>query len=635
MNMLTLRDVSVAFGAASLLDEASLVINAGDRIALIGRNGTGKSTLLRLLEQQIMPDSGSIERRSDVRVATLLQEVPTADEGTVLDVILQGAGERARLVRDYMHISHSLDENYSEKLMAQLSRVQHELEAVDGWALEHQAETVVSKLGLDSEVKFNDLSGGARRRVLLGQALLAGPDLLLLDEPTNHLDVATIEWLEKFLLDSGLTLVFVTHDRAFLRKMANRIVELDRGKLTDWPGDYENYLRRKEERAHAEALENERFDKKLAQEETWIRQGIKARRTRNEGRVRALQAMREQHRQRRARTGTAELSIQQAESSAKRVVELEHLSFAWNSQPVVRDFSFVLQKGDRIGLVGPNGVGKTTLIKLMLGELEADSGTVKRGPRLQAVWFDQLRAQLDPDKTVADNVADGSDYVELDGKRRHVISYLNDFLFESARARSPVNALSGGEKARLLLARLFARPSNLLVLDEPTNDLDIETLELLEERLMEYQGTILLVSHDRAFLDNVVTDCLFFEGDGKITMHVGGWSDIEAAKASMISADAGSEAKAKPVEAVTRPTSKPKKLSYKDQRALDSLPAQIERLEQDVELLQEKLSDPDIYRDNPQSVTDINDQLSARNAELEHCYSEWERLEALREGLAE
>ncbi|MCU7959188.1 MAG: ATP-binding cassette domain-containing protein [gamma proteobacterium symbiont of Bathyaustriella thionipta] len=628
MTLLNLRDASLAYGAEALLDKASLTINEGDRIALIGRNGCGKSTLLSAIGDEISLDSGSIDRRTDLRIAKLVQDVPEKIDGSVLQVVLSGAGQRAQAVQHYLQLLKQMETDSSDELMHELGSAQHDLENVNGWQLERDAESVISRLGLERLANFNDLSGGARRRVMLGRALLSSPQFLLLDEPTNHLDIASVRWLEKFLLDSGVTLMLITHDRQFLQAVANRIVELDRGQLSDWPGDYKNYLRRKEERENAESLEQARLDKKLAQEEVWIRQGIKARRTRNEGRVRALKALRQQHKDRRQKMGQADFSIQAGQSSGKMVAQVENLNYAWGDKPIARDFSWVLQKGDRVGLVGPNGVGKTTLIQLLLGELQPQSGQVKLGTRLQPIWFDQLRSQLNLQATVAENVADGSDFVELENSKRHVISYLQDFLFSANRARQPVSALSGGEKARLLLARLFARPSNVLILDEPTNDLDLETLEMLEDRLMDYQGTLLLVSHDRAFLDAVVTDWLVFEGNGRISTQMGDWKDIEPLlNIAVDDKKTTQKTSQKTAASIAAAVKKPKKTSYKQQLLLEQLPLDIEKLEAEQSSLQAALGDADVYKNHPQRVTEYNQRLQQLEIELQDLYQQWEALE--------
>ncbi|AKH21590.1 ATP-binding cassette domain-containing protein [Sedimenticola thiotaurini] len=631
MALINLRKVQLGFGGPALLDNLDLSIERGERICLLGRNGAGKSTLMKLIAGELQPDDGEFSIQQGAIITRLTQEVPEGIEGTVFDVVATGLGELGELVRRFHQISHQLATDHSEKLLDQLSRVQHDLEAADGWQSEQRVETVISKLSLDPDIPFAALSGGLKRRVLLARALVQAPDLLLLDEPTNHLDIASIDWLEEFLLNYDGTLLFVTHDRMFLRKLATRIIELDRGQLTDWPGDYENFQRRKAEMLNAEEKANARFDKKLAQEEVWIRQGIKARRTRNEGRVRALQALRAERKQRRERTGNVNMALQQAERSGKLVIEAEGISYAWDGKPIVRDFTTTIMRGDRIGVIGPNGAGKTTLLNLLLGKLQPDAGTVKHGTKLEVAYFDQLRAQLDDEKSVQDNVADGSDKVEINGSSKHVISYLQDFLFTPDRVRQPVKALSGGERNRLLLARLFSKSANVLVMDEPTNDLDVETLELLEELLLDYQGTLLLVSHDRAFLNNVVTSTLVFEGDGQINEYVGGYDDwLSQRKAPLV------EAAPKPVEAKpttarrepVKPASKPKKLSYKDQRELDALPKRIEQLETELEQLQMTVADPAFYKRPKEEKTEVQQQLQETEAALNTAYARWEELES-------
>ncbi|MCW8908555.1 MAG: ATP-binding cassette domain-containing protein [Sedimenticola sp.] len=636
MALINLRNIQLGFGGPALLDGLNLAIERGERICLLGRNGAGKSTLMKLIAGELKADDGEYAIQQGAVITRLTQEVPEGIEGSVFDVVASGLGELGELVRRYHQVSHRLASEGSEKLLDQLSRVQHELEAADGWQSEQRVETVISRLSLDPDIPFAALSGGLKRRVLLARALVQAPDLLLLDEPTNHLDIASIDWLEEFLLNYEGTLLFVTHDRMFLRRLATRIIELDRGQLTDWPGDYENFLRRKAEMLNAEEKANARFDKKLAQEEVWIRQGIKARRTRNEGRVRALKAMRDERRQRRERTGNVSMNLQQAERSGKLVIEAENISYAWDGNPIVRDFSTTIMRGDRIGVIGPNGAGKTTLLNLLLGKLQPDSGTVKHGTRLEVAYFDQLRAQLDDDKSVLDNVADGSDKVEINGSSKHVISYLQDFLFAPDRVRQPVRALSGGERNRLLLARLFSRSANVLVMDEPTNDLDVETLELLEELLLDYQGTLLLVSHDRVFLNNVVTSTLVFEGEGRVNEYVGGYDDwlsqrkVSSPENSPKSEVAGTgQAKLVPTRTQKSDAAvKPKKLSYKDQRELDALPKRIEELERKLEQLQMTLADPAYYKRPQEEQAETQRQLQATETELNEAYGRWEELES-------
>src|SRR5687768_1690860 len=522
MPLITLQNVDYGVGGPLLLDDAGLSIEPGERIALIGRNGAGKSTLLKLLDGELHPDDGEVRVETGVRVARLEQEVPAGAAGDVFDVVAEGLGELGAWLAEFHHLSHADPVD-----MDALARVQARIEAVHGWSADQRVVETLTRLDLDGDASFAGLSGGLKRRVLLARALVCAPDVLLLDEPTNHLDIAAIDWLEGFLKAWAGALVFVTHDRRFLRALATRIVEIDRGQVTSWPGDWANYERRREERLNAQAQENARFDKLLAQEEVWIRQGIKARRTRDEGRVRRLKAMRSERSDRRDLTGNVRMEVAQGESSGRKVIEAKDVSFAYGGQPVVRDLSTVVMRGDRIGLIGPNGSGKTTLLKLLLGELAPTTGEVKIGSNIQVAYFDQYRATLREDWNAIENVAEGRESVEVNGRHKHVIGYLQDFLFTPERARAPITRLSGGERNRLLLARLFAQPSNLLVMDEPTNDLDVETLELLEELLADYPGTLLLVSHDRDFLDNVVTSTVVMEGGGRVGEYVGGYSDWE------------------------------------------------------------------------------------------------------------
>jgi ATP-binding cassette subfamily F protein uup len=631
MPLISLQAVTLSYGLPPLLDGVDLSIERGERICLIGRNGTGKSTLLKVIDGEVQADGGERRVPQGVTIARLMQEIPEGGDGRVFDVVAGGLGELGALVQEWFHLSHCLTGTDDASALDRLSDVQHALEAGGGWDLEQRVERVVSRLGLDPEAAFSELSGGLQRRVLLARALVTEPDLLLLDEPTNHLDIASIDWLEGFLLDFPGALLFVTHDRSFLRRLATRILELDRGQLTDWPGDYDNYLRRREERLNAEAQANARFDRKLSEEEVWIRQGIKARRTRNEGRVRSLKALREERRQRREQAGTARIRLDEADRSGRLVVEAVGVDYAWGDKPIVKGLDTLILRGDRIGIVGPNGAGKSTLLKLLLGELAPQAGQIRRGTSLQVAYFDQLRAQLDPERSVQDNVAGGSDKVEVGGKPRHVLSYLKDFLFTPERARQPVRALSGGERNRLLLAKLFTRPANLLVLDEPTNDLDAETLELLEELLLEFQGTILLVSHDRALLDNVVTGTLVLEGEGRVRDYVGGYSDWlrqrDAAAAAQVPAQAPSPqaAQSKPA-----PRKMATKLSFKETRELAELPERIDALETEQAELHARLADPALYQHGSDAVTATQSRLVAVEAELTEVYDRWETLEALK-----
>src|SRR3954469_13110895 len=526
MTLLALRDVSLAFGGPAVLDTANFGIERGERVCLLGRNGAGKTTVMKLLDRTITPDAGEIVWQSGISIARLAQEIPDDIAGTTFDVVAEGLGPAGSLLSRYHAASHRVAVEQSDAALREMDRLHHELDVANAWEMQTRVDTVLQHLALDAEAAFDQLSGGRKRQGLLARALVRQAGILLPREPTNHLDVDAIEWMERFLIDRGTTLLFVTHDRAFLRRLATRIVELDRGRLVDWGGDYDTYLRRKEDALAAEAKEWAEFDRKLAKEEVWIRTGIQARRTRNEGRVRSLEALRVERGARRERIGTVKLQAQEAERSGKLVVQANGVSFSRGDRPIVKDFTTTIMRGDRVGLIGPNGSGKTTLLRLLLGELPPDSGTIRIGIGLEVAYFDQLREQLDPERSVFDSVADGADFIEIVGQgRKHVSGYLQDFLFSPDRLRTPVRALSGGERNRLLLARLFTRSFNLLVLDEPTNDLDLETPALLEELLLEFSGPLLLVSHDRAFLDNVVTSTLVFEGGGRVGEYVGGYSD--------------------------------------------------------------------------------------------------------------
>ncbi|CBL47332.1 ABC transporter, ATP-binding protein [gamma proteobacterium HdN1] len=629
MALITLRQVSIAFGGPSLLDHVDLGIETNERIAIVGRNGEGKSTLLKLLDGTLKADDGEIIRKSALKVATLQQEVPEASgSATVFDIVAEGFGPAAALLRDYEAATESGDLNL-------LSQLQERLEAVGGWQMHGQVTHWLSRLGLDPHEAFAPLSGGRKRRVLLARALVTEPDLLLLDEPTNHLDIASIDWLEKFLRDYRGSLVFISHDRAFLSALATRIVELDRGRLFDHPGSYEKYLENRASRFAVEGKVNSEFDKRLSQEEKWIRKGVEARRTRNEGRVRALIAMRREHAERRERVGKVKLAIGEAEKSGKRVLEAQNLSYsvkaagAREPRCLIRDFSTTLWRGDRVGLVGENGVGKTTLVRLLLGQIAPTSGHVEHGTKLEVAYFDQLRAALDEEKTVFENVVEGSDWVEINGQKKHALGYLQDFLFSPARARTPVKALSGGERNRLLLAKLFTRPANLLVLDEPTNDLDLETLELLEEVLMTYSGTLLLISHDRAFLDNVVTEVWVFDGQGGVDEYVGGYQDYLRQRPAA-SIQQASQASTQEAAAAPAPTAKPteprKRLSYKEQRELEQIPAQIDALEQEQARLEAQLQDPDFFVRAPQEASNATARLGEIETALMELLERWDSL---------
>jgi len=624
MPLITVQNADYSVGGPLLLENVELAIEAGERIALIGRNGAGKSTLMKLLAGELQADDGEIRREGGVRVARLEQEVPAGASGSVFDVVADGLGELGHWLAEFHRLSHA--EHYDADAVA---KVQTKIEDAQGWGLDQRVEETLTRLGLDGDAAFSGLSGGMKRRVLLARALVSAPDLLLLDEPTNHLDIEAIDWLEQFLKSWSGALLFVTHDRRFLRALATRIVEIDRGKVTSWPGDWDNYLRRREERLNAEAQENARFDKLLAQEEVWIRQGIKARRTRDEGRVRRLKAMRNERAQRRDTVGNVRMEFAQSEQSGRKVLEAKDVNFAYGGQPMLRDFSSTVFRGDRIGLIGPNGSGKTTLLKVLLGELAPTSGEMRLGSNLQVAYFDQYRATLREDWNAIENVAEGREYVEVGGKSKHIIGYLQDFLFTPERARAPITRLSGGERNRLLLAKLFAQPSNLLVMDEPTNDLDVETLELLEELLGDYPGTLLLVSHDRDFLDNVVTSTLVMEGDGAVGEYVGGYSDW--LRQRPVAAVAGKPAAAQPAAAAPAPAPEPaapkRKLSYKDARELEQLPQRIESLETRLAELSEQMNQPAFYQRDSAAINAHNAEIAKTQAELEQAYARWAELD--------
>jgi len=634
MTLLKLTDVSLAYGNNPLLDGVSWQIARGERVCIIGRNGTGKSSMLSLVKGSQLPDDGEIWRAPGLKIGELPQELPVADERTVFDVVAEGLAGVGQLLADYHHLSQNIQ---NEADLDKLMHVQQELEAKDGWRLQQLVDSTLSRLQLPADKTLAELSGGWRRRVLLAQALVSEPDLLLLDEPTNHLDIGAIAWLEEALTGFNGAVLFITHDRAFLQNLATRILELDRGHMIDWNGDYASFLVHKEQQLAAEETANALFDKKLAQEEVWIRQGIKARRTRNEGRVRALKALRAERSERREHQGKANLQIDAAEKSGKQVIVVEHASFAHpGGEPLIRDFSMVLQRGDRIGLLGANGTGKTTLLKLLLGDLQPTSGTVEAGTKLEVAYFDQLRHQLELEKTVVDNVAEGRDFITIDGQNRHVLSYLGDFLFSPQRARTPVKALSGGERARLLLAKLFSKPANLLVLDEPTNDLDVETLELLEEVLLGFQGTVLMVSHDRAFLDNVVTSTLVFEGNGVVREYVGGYQDWlrQGGSVKLLGVGEAKDGKESKSEATTAAAPRPaepvpakKKLSYKVQRELEALPGKIDAAEKSIAGLQEEMAQPTFYQQSAERTGETIAKLEAMQRELDELLERWAELE--------
>jgi len=636
MPLLTLDSISLAYGMHPLLEKASLTIESGERVCLLGRNGEGKSTLLRIISGEVTPDDGQVRLESGARLSVLPQNLPTDDERSAYEVVASAFPETGALLAEFHRLSGQVDEGS----LARLSSVQERLEALDGWRLDQKVTSILGQYGIDPDVRLNRLSGGWQRRVLLARALVVEPDILLLDEPTNHLDVPAIAWLEETLGQFRGALLFVSHDRAFIRRIATRIVELDRGVLTSFSAGYDRYLELKEKMLAEEERHNELFDKKLKQEEAWIRQGIKARRTRNMGRVRALQALREEHRQRRVREGTASFAVEEAERSGKLVVEAKNASFAYpGAEPVIRNLNLTILRGDKIGLVGENGTGKTTLVRLLLGDLVPTGGSIRRGTRLEVAYFDQLRGELDPERNALDNISEGREFIEVNGQRKHVLGYLQEFLFTPERARSPVRVFSGGERARLLLAKLFSKPANVLVLDEPTNDLDVETLELLEHQLVAFQGTVILISHDREFLDNVATDILFLDGSGQVSSYVGGYSDWRRQGGRFPSELSGSRPdrqdvrpqeeneKAKPTGKGRSSRSRPGKLSYKLKLELDQLPARIETLEQEVADLQRIISDPEFYSGAPDEVATTLQKLADTEAELESAIERWMELE--------
>ncbi|MCK9534680.1 MAG: ATP-binding cassette domain-containing protein [Pseudomonas sp.] len=642
MTLLKLTQVSLAYGATPLLEEVSWQIARGERVCIIGRNGTGKSSMLHLVKGARLADTGEVWRAPGLKIGELPQELPVADDRTIFEVVSEGLDGVGALLAEYNRLSQNI---HTDEDLNKLMHVQQDLEARDGWRLQQLVDSTLSRLQLPADKKLNELSGGWRRRVLLAQALVAEPDLLLLDEPTNHLDIGAIAWLEAALLNFTGAVLFITHDRAFLQNIATRILELDRGHLIDWNGDYASFLEHKEQQLAAEETANALFDKKLAQEEVWIRQGIKARRTRNEGRVRELKALRTERSQRRERQGAANISIGTAEKSGKQVIVVDKVSFAHpGGRQLIKDFSMVLQRGDRIGLLGANGSGKTTLLKLLLGDLQPTQGSIEVGTKLEVAYFDQLRHQLDPEKTVIENVGEGSDTIMINGQSKHVLSYLGDFLFSPQRARTPVKALSGGERARLLLAKLFTRPANLLVLDEPTNDLDVETLELLEEVLMEFKGTVLIVSHDRAFLDNVVTSTLVFDGSGKVREYVGGFDDwlrqggsirllgaadeMEAPAQAIVAAQNSPAEQPSPAKSAADSVEPKKKLSYKLQRELDALPGQIEDLEIKLAELHEQVAQVEFYQQPIETTEAVLAHISTVQEQLDVLIERWTELDS-------
>lgn len=634
MSLISMSGAWLSFSDAPLLDNTEIHIEDNERVCLVGRNGAGKSTLLKILGKEIPLDDGRVIYEQDLIVARLQQDPPRNIGGTVFDFVAEGVAEQAEHLKAYHAISHLVETDPSEKNLTRMAQIMEILDHQGLWQLDSRISEVLLQLGLNGDAELSSLSGGWLRKAALGRALVSSPRVLLLDEPTNHLDITTIDWLEGFLKEFQGSIVFISHDRSFIRNMATRIVDLDRGKLVSWPGNYDLYLLSKEEALRVEELQNAEFDRKLAQEEVWIRQGIKARRTRNEGRVRALKALRNERSKRREVMGTAKMQVEEAVRSGKIVFEMEDVNYQVGGKVLVRNFSAQVQRGDKIALVGPNGCGKTTLLKLMLGQLKADSGRVNCGTKLEVAYFDQHRAELDPERTVMDNLAEGKQEVMVNGRSRHVLGYLQDFLFHPKRAMTPVKALSGGERNRLLLAKLFLKPSNLLILDEPTNDLDVETLELLEELIDGYQGTVLLVSHDRQFVDNSVTECWIFEGNGEISTFVGGYYDAHHQRATakpirQVAAEQNKPAAEKKAEQPKKPAAK---LSYNLLRELEQLPQRLEQLEAEIEALQAQMSDADFFTRPHSETQQVLTALAAAEGALEEAFARWEELEAMKNG---
>ncbi|ACA86429.1 ABC transporter ATP-binding protein [Shewanella woodyi] len=639
MSLVRINNGSLAYGYTPLLQKADFTIEAGERVCIVGRNGAGKSSLMKVLSGDVLLDEGEFNIATDVKVSRLQQDPPKAEKGSVYSYISAGLQEVGEKLERYHQLAHdvgSAEPEQMERMLKQMERLQEDIDHLNGWQLDNRINQNCELLGLDPDSPLCELSGGWQRKVALARSLVSEPDLLLLDEPTNHLDIDTIEWLEQFLMSYKGAIVFVSHDRGFISRMATRIVDLDRGVVTSWPGNYQAYLDGKAEWLRVEAEQNAHFDKKLAEEEAWIRQGVKARRTRNEGRVRALKALRVERMARLNRQGGAKMAVADTDRSGKLVFDIEDLNYNLPDKNLVKNFTSAVMRGDRIALIGPNGCGKSTLVKLLIGQLEAQSGSVKVGTKLEIAYFDQYREALDPEKTVEENVGDGKKTITINGQDRHILSYLQDFLFSPMRARTPVKALSGGEKNRLLLARLLLRPANLIILDEPTNDLDIETLELLESLLTEYPGTLLIVSHDRAFIDNTVTSSWWFTGNGGWSEYVGGYQDAVSQGARFYSEEPQAintvqPAKVETLEVKSEPKAKPeKKLSYKLQRELEQLPAQMEQLEQEVEALQEVISAPEFYTQDQEKINLQLQQLADKEQELEVCFERWEELESLK-----
>ncbi|MGH1486265.1 MAG: ATP-binding cassette domain-containing protein [Cellvibrionaceae bacterium] len=627
MTLIRFDDVSLEFGDQKILTHTHFSLEANERVCLIGRNGAGKSTMLKLIMGEQQQDSGEIHFKRHLRISQLYQQLPSDLQRTVPEVVAEGLAEQQALIDQYNALSH---EELDEMGLLALQDIQQQIEASGGWNLDQKVETIMTQLGLPADKKLNELSGGWQRRVALGKALVSKPEVLLLDEPTNHLDISTIEWLEHMVRGYQGSVIFITHDRSFLQKLATRIVEIDRGQVVSWPGNYQNYLDLKEKANEEEDTNNKLFDKRLAEEETWIRQGIKARRTRNEGRVRALQSMREEYGKRIKRQGKAKFEIGESERSGRKVIEARSITHGYGNETLIENFKLKMMRGDRIGLIGNNGVGKSTLLKILLGELTPDQGTIKLGTALEIGYFDQIHRELDTTKSVAHNVGDGKEYIKINGKERHIIGYMKNFLFTPKRAMTPVKALSGGERNRVLLAKMFTRETNLLILDEPTNDLDVEMLEVLEEQLVNYQGTLIVVSHDRDFLDNVVTSTLVFEDSGKVEHYVGGYSDwVKRGKSLRDKESPNSIERLTENSNLTDTASAPKqkKLSYKLQRELDGLPSKIERLEKDIVNLEKAVSDPAFYQKQYQETQPIMNELAQKQADLDAALGRWAELE--------
>jgi len=639
MPLITLKNVRHSYHDRPLFTDVSFVLEPGQRVCLMGRNGAGKSTLLKILAGEVVPDGGEIALATGLTRAQMAQTVPTDDRGTIYDVVADGVGELAEILREYHALTHQLAENPADETAKRLDELQHEIDTQDGWNLQNQIEQALTKTGLDGELNFQKLSAGMKRRVLLARALVNDPDLLLLDEPTNHLDIDSIVWLEKLLTNIPCSIVFVTHDRAFARKLATRVLDVDRGRVTSWSCGYDEYLKRKAAALEAEEKEQALFDKKLAQEEVWIRQGIKARRTRNEGRVRALKKMREEYRDRRKHVGSVKMEAHVGDRSGQLVFKADHLGHRFGDLRIVNDFSTVIMRGDKVGIIGRNGIGKSTLLRILLGQMEPDQGEVKVGTNVQIAYFDQLQARLDPEQTLRENIGEGNEFVKINGKSKHVVGYLQEFLFTPEQANRAIKYLSGGERNRLLLAQLFAKPSNVLVLDEPTNDLDSDTMELLEDLVVNYPGTVLVVSHDREFLNNVVTSTISFEGDGVVLEYPGGYDDyLVQHKKDSTPPFEPAKPETKPAEpakpaAEKKEANKPRgrKLSYKEQRELDGLPEKIEQLEAEQEELQAKIADPTFYQKPQDEIKKVSQRLESVGEELLNCLERWEELATIDE----